>query len=226
MPTVLITGVGRGLGLEFARQYSDAGWRVVGTVRDREAAADVKRLGGAVEVHLADVGDLRSIKTVAATLQDVPVDVLICNAGLRGRLDVAVGALDYSEWERIFRVNVLGAAATAEAFLPNVAAGKRKVIVMMSSRLGSIAESRGSEIAYTSSKAALNAVMRAFAAQLRSQAITVVSVSPGWVRTDMGGAGAPLSPEQSVTGLRKVIESLTLDDSGRFYSFEREEIPF
>lgn len=226
MPTVLITGAGRGIGLEFARQYSNDGWRVIGTVRAREAAARVERLGTGVEAHLADVGNLQSVRALAATLQDVPVDVLICNAGLRGRVNLGVGTLDYSEWEEILRVNTLGAAATAEALAPNVAAGSRKVIVMMSSRLGSIAESPGSEIAYASSKAALNAVMRAFALQLKNHAITVVSVSPGWVRTDMGGERAPLSPEQSVSALRNVIASLTLEDSGRFYSLEGEQIPF
>jgi NAD(P)-dependent dehydrogenase (short-subunit alcohol dehydrogenase family) len=199
---------------------------VIGTVRDAGAAARVKGLGGGVEVHSADVGNLQSIRTLAATLRDVPIDVLICNAGLRGRLDVEVGTLDYPEWEEMFRVNTLGAAATAEALVPNVAAGKRKVIVMMSSRLGSIAESRGNEIAYASSKAALNAVMRAFALQMRNQAIIVISVSPGWVRTDMGGEQASLSPEQSVSALRNVIASLTLEDSGRFYSLEGQQIPF
>jgi NAD(P)-dependent dehydrogenase (short-subunit alcohol dehydrogenase family) len=214
MHTVLITGAGRGIGLEFARQYANDGWRVIGTVRDAGAAARVKGLGGGVEVHSADVGNLQSIRTLAATLRDVPIDVLICNA------------LDYPEWEEMFRVNTLGAAATAEALVPNVAAGKRKVIVMMSSRLGSIAESRGNEIAYASSKAALNAVMRAFALQMRNQAIIVISVSPGWVRTDMGGEQASLSPEQSVSALRNVIASLTLEDSGRFYSLEGQQIPF
>jgi NAD(P)-dependent dehydrogenase (short-subunit alcohol dehydrogenase family) len=226
MPTVLITGAGRGLGFEFARQYAGDGWTVIGTVRAEKAVARLKSAIPGVEAHVADIASVDSIRALAAKLRGVPVDVLICNAGVRGRLDLAVGTLDYAEWESVFRVNVLGAAATAEALIANVASSERKVIVMMSSRLGSIAESPGKEIAYASSKAALNAVMRILALQLEERSITVVSVSPGWVRTGMGGKGAPLSPEESVGSLRKVIGSLKREDSGRFYSLEKQDIPF
>lgn len=226
MPTVLITGASRGLGWEFARQYSREGWRVIGTVRRAEAAERLRRLGDGVQAHLADVAKIQNVKALATAFQGVPIDLLICNAGVRGRMDLSVGSLDYAEWEEILRVNVLGAAAAAEALAPNVAAGKQKIIVMVSSRLGSITESRGSEIAYATSKTALNAVMRAFALQLRSKGITVVSLSPGWVRTDMGGNQAPLSAGDSVAALKNLIASLTLVNSGRFYSFEGQEIPF
>jgi NAD(P)-dependent dehydrogenase (short-subunit alcohol dehydrogenase family) len=226
MPTVLITGAGRGLGFEFARQYASAGWRVLGTVRDSAAAKKLTALGANAEAHIAEVTDRRSLAAVAARLQGEPIDVLICNSGIRGRPEVAFGEEDYAQWEEILRVNLLGAAAVVEAFVDNVAASRQKVIAMMSSRLGSIAESSAREIAYASSKAALNAVMKAFSRQLAPLGITVVSLSPGWVRTDMGGTAAPLAPEDSVSGLRKVIAGLTPGQSGKFLTHQGEEVPW
>ena len=224
MPTLLVTGAGRGLGFEFARQYAAAGWRVIGTVRGTDAAGSLRGIG--VESHLMDVTDRAAIARLAAALRGTPIDVLICNSGIRGRLDVRFGALDYEEWERVLRVNVLGAAAVAEALVENVAASERKVLAMMSSRLGSIAESRGAEFAYASSKAALNAVMKAMSLALASRGITVVSLAPGWVRTDMGGPAAALAPEESIGGLRRVIDGLTIADSGKFLSYEGRELPW
>jgi NAD(P)-dependent dehydrogenase (short-subunit alcohol dehydrogenase family) len=126
----------------------------------------------------------------------------------------------------VLRVNVLGAAAVAEAFVDNVAASERKRIAFMSSRLGSIAEASGHTLPYASSKAALNMVVKALSVLLAPRGIVVLALHPGWVRTDMGGAGAPLEPGESVRGLRKVIESATSADSGRFLSHDGAAIPW
>jgi len=136
--------------------------------------------------------------------------VLFCNAGIIGKRGSALGSFDYASWEELLRVNVLGAAAFAEAFADHVAASKRKVIAMMSSRLGSIAESSGITLPYATSKAALNMLVKGLAANLAAKQVIVVALSPGWVRTDMGGAGAPLGPEDSVAGLRKIIAGLKI----------------
>lgn len=209
MTTALITGAGRGLGKELARQYEADGWRVIGTTR-REF----------------DVKDHSAIRKFARTLEGEPIDLLFCNAGISGKRGMTIGAFDYASWEEVLRVNVLGAVAVAEAFAENVAASERKVIAFMSSRLGSIAETTGYTLAYSSSKAALNMVARGFSVLLRARGIIVVALHPGWVRTDMGGEGAPLSPEQSVRGLRKVIAGLTPEDSGKFFSHEGTTIPW
>lgn len=224
MPTVLITGAGRGLGYEYARQYAADGWKVIGTVRNAKAKAALTKLGAGA--HIADVTDRKAIAKLAAGLKGVPIDVLICNAGIYGPGGMSLGKLDYAAWEEVLRVNLLGPAAVAEALLGNVAASEKRIIVMMSSRLGSIAEIRGGDYFYASSKAALNAVGKAFSVALAGRSITVVSLSPGWVRTDMGGKSAPLAPETSVEGLRKVIAGLTPGKSGSFMSYDGSAIPW
>jgi NAD(P)-dependent dehydrogenase (short-subunit alcohol dehydrogenase family) len=221
MSTILITGAGRGLGHELARQYAADGWRVIGTVRDAKA-----RLPAGVERQIADVTHRHDVAKLARSLRGVPLDVLYCNAGIIGKRGMALGSFDYASWEEVLRVNVLGAAAFAEAFADHVAASERKVIAMMSSRLGSIAESSGVTLPYATSKAALNMLVKGLAATLAAKGVIVVALSPGWVRTDMGGAGAPLTPETSVAGLRKLIAGLKPGDSGKFLSYDGEAIPW
>lgn len=226
MPTVLITGAGRGLGFEFARQYAADGWKVIGTVRKPDARAALTSLGPDVDVRIADVADRGSIGRLASDLRGVTVDVLINNAGIMGPPGMTLGKLDYAAWEQVMRVNVLGPAAVAEALLENVAASARRTIVMMSSRLGSIAEMRGGDYVYGSSKAALNALARAMSVALSGRGVIVVALSPGWVRTDMGGVSAPLAPEASIAGMRKLIAGLSREDSGRFLSYDGSGIPW
>jgi len=214
MPTILVTGAGRGLGQELARQYGADGWRVIGTERDAKAE------------HRLDVGDLEQVQRLAKKLKGTAIDVLFCNAGIVGKRGMALGSFDYDSWAELLRVNLLGAAAVVEALVENVASSERKVIALMSSRLGSIAESSGMTLTYATSKAALNMLAKGFAATLRPRGVIVVALSPGWVRTDMGGAGAPLSPQASVEGLRKVIAGLKPADSGGFFSHDGSTIPW
>lgn len=221
MSAILITGAGRGLGYELARQYAADGWHVIGTVRSGEA-----KLPARVERQLADVTDRKQIAALAKGLRGVALDVLFCNAGINGKRGMALGSFDYRSWEEVLRVNLLGAAAVSEALLPNVLAGERKVIAMMSSRLGSIAEASGMTLPYATSKAALNMLVKGLAAELAAQGVIVVALSPGWVRTDMGGASAPLAPESSVAGLRNVIAGLKPRDSGKFLSHDGSPIPW
>jgi len=220
--TVLITGASRGLGREFARQYAKEGWKVIGTVRDDESAATLAKLGA--EALRADVADRGSLEHLASRLRGVPIDVLICNAGIYGPQGTRLGRLDYARWEEVLRVNLFGPTATVEALLENVAASRRKAIVLMSSRLGSIAENHGREYLYGSSKAALNLIGRSMAADLGPRGIAVVCLTPGWVRTDMGGKDAPLEPEPSIAGMRKVIEGLKPSRSGRFINYDGSEV--
>ena len=209
MPTALITGTSRGLGRELARQYAADGWEVIGTTR-----------------HDMDMADRAQIARFAKTLKGKPIDLLFCNAGISGKRGMALGSFDFDSWQEVLRVNLLGPAALAEALVDNVAASERRTIAMMSSRLGSISESSGMTLPYSTSKAALNMLVKGLAATLAGRGITVVALSPGWVRTDMGGAGAPLTAEASVRGLRKVIQNLKSKDSGRFFSHDGAEIPW
>jgi NAD(P)-dependent dehydrogenase (short-subunit alcohol dehydrogenase family) len=221
MSTILVTGAGRGLGYELARQYAADGWHVIGTVRDAKA-----KLPAGVERQIADVTDRKQIAVIGKALRGVPIDVLFCNSGISGKRGMALGSFDYDSWEEVLRVNLLGAAAVTEALLPNLLAGGRKVIAMMSSRLGSIAEASGMTLPYATSKAALNMLVKGLAATLAAKGVIVIALSPGWVRTDMGGGGAPLAPETSVAGLRQVIAGLKQSDSGRFLSHDGSPIPW
>lgn len=218
MPTILVTGAGRGLGRELARQYAEDGWRVIGTVR-----APASHLSDAITL---DVADAAQAKALAARLKGVPIDVLFCNAGVIGRRGSRLGSFDYADWEAVLRVNVLGAAAVIEALVDNVAASGRRTICVMSSRLGSISETRGETLPYATSKAALNLLAKGLAATLTPRGIIVVALSPGWVRTDMGGSAAPLAPDASVRGLREVIGRLRPEDSGKFLSYDGSSIPW
>jgi NAD(P)-dependent dehydrogenase (short-subunit alcohol dehydrogenase family) len=209
MPTALITGAGRGLGKELARQYAADGWEVIGTMRRQLEMTDRAQISG-----------------FAKQLKEKPIDLLFCNAGIVGKRGMKPGSFDFDSWEEVLRVNLLGPAALADALLDNVAASERRIIAMMSSRLGSISESTGMTLPYASSKAALNMLVKGLAAHLAHRAVIVVALSPGWVRTDMGGAQAPLTPEVSVSGLRKVIDKLKSTDSGRFLSHDGAEIPW
>ena len=209
MPTALITGAGRGLGKELARQYAADGWKVIGT-RRRDM----------------DMNNTEQIREFSARLKGEQIDLLFCNAGISGKRGMAIGSFDFASWEEVLRVNLLGPAALAQALLDNVAASERRIIAMMSSRLGSISESSGMTLPYSTSKAALNMLVKGLAATLASRGIIVVALSPGWVRTDMGGESAPLAPETSVKGLRRVIAGLKKQDSGRFFSHDGSEIPW
>ena len=214
MPTILVTGAGRGLGEELARQYAADGWQVIGTERGAKAKWPL------------DVAQPEQVQRLAAKLKGTPLDVLFCNAGVIGKRGMALGSFDYDSWAEVLRVNLLGVAAVIEALVDNVAASERKVVAVMSSRLGSISESSGMTLPYATSKAALNMLAKGLAATLAPRGIIVVALSPGWVRTDMGGTGAPLSPQTSVNGLRRVIAGLKASDSGKFFSHDGSTIPW
>ncbi len=221
--TVLVTGANRGLGLEFARQYAAAGWKVIATARDVAAAKELKALGDGVEILPLDVADAKSVEKLATTLQGRAIDLLVNNAGV-GAGDESQSGLadvDIANFERIMQVNFIGPVRVTQALLPHLKAVKVRTIVSISSGLGSIAGNRdGGFYGYRESKAALDMFMRSLAAELKDDGFICVPMSPGWVKTDMGGPGAPLTPEQSISGMRKVIDGLKAEDSGKFWSHD------
>ena len=227
MPTVFITGANRGLGLEFARQYAAAGWRVIATSRTPDKADALKALGPRVSVHRLDVADLAATAALGRTLAAETIDVLIANAGISVARDMTAETVSAGAdaWERTLRVNALAPLALAGAFHAPVVRSEQRKMIAITSRLGSMgANSDGGLYAYRSSKAALNAMWRSFA--LDHADVIAVLLHPGWVRTDMGGPGALLDPEQSVAGLRRVIANLGKADSGRFYHYDGSPIPW
>src|SRR5262249_3706418 len=156
--------------------------------------------------------DSSSVRGAAAVVQG-RIDVLINNAGIAAGSQ-SIEDMDYESWADVLNVNTMGPFRVVQAFLEHVTHSDRKIIVTISSGLGTLAETAsGGSIAYRSSKAAVNMVMRALAVDLRARGITCVVASPGWVQTDMGGPGATLTPEQSVSALRRLIHKLGLKDT-------------
>jgi NAD(P)-dependent dehydrogenase (short-subunit alcohol dehydrogenase family) len=222
--TVLITGANRGLGLEFARQLHAAGADVIGTARSPEEADDLKALG--VRVEQLDVADPASVAGLAERLDGVKLDALLNNAGIfpsRDRFEDH----DMQDVERTFAVNTVGPFRVTQALLPHLRRGDRKLVMNMSSGLGSIANAgRGGSAGYRASKAALNMLTKVQAAELAEERFVFIAMSPGWVRTDMGGPQANLSPEESVRGMLATLAPLTAKDSGRYLGYDGSELPW
>jgi len=222
--TVLITGANRGLGLEFAKQYSAAGWRVIGTARRPDSASELSALE--VRVMQLDVTDQESVDRLAIDLRDQSIDLLINNAGIFPRVG-SLAEADFGDVERTYAVNTIGPMRVTRALLPNLRRGRSKQIVSITSGLGSIADNTdGRFYGYRESKAALNMFTRSLAAELRDEEFTCIVMNPGWVQTDMGGAQAPLKAPESISGMRVVIDRLTTADSGTFWTHEGEQMPW
>jgi NAD(P)-dependent dehydrogenase (short-subunit alcohol dehydrogenase family) len=226
MPSIMITSANRGLGLEFARQYAADGWRIFAACRNPVAAHDLHKLARthAVTVLQMDVTDLASTRRAAAGLNDDPIDVLLNSAGITGKPAQRIGNIDYQSWEQVLNVNTIGPLRVTEAFIEHVARSERKLIVTITSGLGSIADNTsGGSIPYRTSKAAVNMAMRSAAIDLAPRGIACVLVNPGWVKTDMGGSNAPLTPSESVTALKRLIATFGLAHSGRFFHYDGRE---
>lgn len=240
MPTVMVTGASRGLGLELTRQYAESGWQVLACVRNPQAAEDLQRIASfsaqRVSVHALDVEDHASIDRLARELAAKPIDVLINSAGTMGRRSFAeegkqfgrFGDSDYEDWAQVFRLNVMGPMKMAEAFVEQVACSDQKKLITLSSILGSIDKNTiGGLYAYRASKAAVNAIMRSMAIDLaRSHGIIATALHPGWVRTDMGGPNADIDAVTSASGMRRVIEGLDPSKAGRYWVYDGSELPW
>ena len=230
MPIVLITGASRGIGLEFARSFAADGWWVLAACRHPDRAHELKALAedsdGAVRVHRLDVTDGLRVAALARELAEEPIDILLNNAGIMGPR-TGFGETDYDEWLPVFAVNTLAPMRLAERFVEHVAGSERKLIVNISSRMGSIEENTsGGNYIYRSSKAALNMVAKGLSLDLAPRGITVVVFHPGWVQTDMGGENALITPAESVVGMRAVIDGLTPKDTGSFHAYDGSGIPW
>ncbi|MGD2112075.1 MAG: SDR family oxidoreductase [Gammaproteobacteria bacterium] len=231
MPNLLITGANRGIGLEFTRQYAQAGWQVFATCRHPAEAAALQDLAQRenVSLHRLDVTRPEDIYDIAWEMRAIPVDVLLNNAGIYLEWDYlgpALGAIRYDDWLRTIEVNTFGAVRLTEKLFPNVRDSERRLVVTITSHMGSIADihSPGSYY-YRSSKAALNAAMQGLAEALKPHGIGVLLLHPGGVQTRMGPADG-ITPEESVRGMRRIIDRFDPADCGRFLRYDGSAMPW
>ncbi len=228
--TILVTGATRGIGLEFVRRYLERGDRVVATARDPQRADGLRGLSGArLRVVSLDVESAESIGGLGAAVGSEPIDVLINNAGITST-SKTLGVLDAAELSRVFMVNAIAPMLVTRALIGNLRAGSRRLLVHVTSQLGSIANNDGgSSYGYRASKAALNQLNRSLAAELRREegaAFTTIAIHPGWVRTDMGGPKADLSVEEAVGWMMKTIDGVNAEQSGAFLNYDGKPLPW
>jgi NAD(P)-dependent dehydrogenase (short-subunit alcohol dehydrogenase family) len=230
MSSILITGSNRGLGLEWARQYAMEGWRVFAACRHPAEASALSKLAeqySALSIHRLDITVPEDLRGLFWELEEEPIDILLNNAGIYIEKNAAeFGSLCYHDWARTFEVNTMGAMRVSEYFVKNIAKSEKRLIVAVSSHMGSIAdiESPGNYY-YRSSKAALNAAMQGLAATLKFRRIGVLILHPGGVKTRMGPRDG-INPEESVRGMRRIIERFTLDHTGRFVRYDGTPMPW
>ena len=226
MTTVLVTGANRGLGYEFVKQYSENGFDVLACCRNVHEAKKLKELQGIsdnIKIYELDVGNIKIIKNLSQQLQNETIDVLINNAGIYR--SSTIGNINYDEWIESFKVNTIAPYQIVENFLNQIINSDLKKVVSITSKMGSIDDNTsGGSYIYRSSKTALNSMMRSLTHDLKNQGVATLTLHPGWVRTDMGGPGGWINSIESVQGMIKQIDKLTIDNSGKYLDYAGKSI--
>lgn len=226
--TVLITGANRGLGLQFARNYAERGWEVIACCRAPTEAHELNALSSErpnCEVHALDVTDYARMAQLSSQLRERTIDLLLSNAGIYGPR-TAFGAVEPAAWRDVLEVNTIAPAMLVQHFVDQVAASDTRMIALVSSKMGSIADNgSGGSYIYRSSKTALNQVGKSLAIDLAGRGIQVVTLHPGWVKTDMGGPNALTTIEDSVAGMMNTLDSAH-GRSGEFIDLDGRVIPW
>jgi NAD(P)-dependent dehydrogenase (short-subunit alcohol dehydrogenase family) len=229
--TVLITGANRGIGLEHAKVFAERGTRAFATARSPTEATELNALAtahpGRVTVLPYDAADAEAPAKLKAALGSAPIDLILANAGMMAEKEAAFGAVDVEAILQTIRINSLAPLKLVEALADNVTSSSRKLIAFQSSLMGSVGDNQsGGYYAYRLSKGALNMIAKCVSNDLRSRGITVVALHPGWVKTRMGGANAPVTVAQSVEGQQRIFDKLTLADSGQFFNYDGKKLPW
>ena len=226
MATVLITGANRGIGLEMARIYVGQGDRVIACCRDPEGADALNQLAeeGDVRVQKVSVGEADSVAAMAKDLEGTAIDVLINNAGMGGPAyeNQTVSNMDFEGWAETFNINTMAPVRVMQALDSNLKLAENPKVVSITSQMGALDLDMTVAYAYCTSKAAPNKFMRMAAIEMAREGIAVCVIHPGWVRTDMGGPGAAISPEESAQGMINVIAGLNAENTGSFWMWNGE----
>jgi NAD(P)-dependent dehydrogenase (short-subunit alcohol dehydrogenase family) len=229
-PTILITGANRGIGLELSKQFGADGWRVLACCRNPAGAESLQAFGNRyppIELHALDVTDYRQMGDLAEQLRDRPIDILLSNAGVYGPKGVAFGDVDAAEWRQVLEVNTIAPMMLVQSFIGQVSASRQKLVAVISSKVGSIADNgSGGSYLYRSSKTAVNQVVKSLSIDLAGRGVSVVSLHPGWVQTDMGGPNAEIGTPESVAGLKNILQTAGPAQSGQFIEYNGDPIPW
>lgn len=226
MATILITGANKGIGFELAKRYAQSGHNVLACCRNPDNADDLAALAKQYELTIVtvSVGDEVSVKTMAQTLKDVPIDILINNAGTIGPKPDQQTAyvMDFEGWAETMNINALAPVRVMHALMANLRASHRAKVVTISSQLGAISVDMTMNYAYSASKAAINKYMKLAALELGKEDISVGLIHPGWVQTSMGGPEADITPQASAAGIINVIDKLNAENNGGFWNWNGE----
>jgi NAD(P)-dependent dehydrogenase (short-subunit alcohol dehydrogenase family) len=230
MANILITGSNRGIGLEFVSQYLDRGDTVLATCRNPQGADRLQGLqtqDARLKILQLDVSQPQGFAGFAAGLQGQAIDVFINNAGVYGPRPAGFGDVREQDWLPVLLVNTLAPLLLTQSLIANFRQGTDRKLVYLTSKMGSIADNTsGASYIYRSSKAALNQVVKSLSADLAADRLTAVVVHPGWVQTDMGGPNALIDTQTSVSGMIAVIDGLSSADSGGFFNYDGNPIPW
>lgn len=227
---LLITGANRGIGLALVKEYLALDWHVVACCRDpqsSEALTELLEQHSNLDIFELDVTDYQAVADLSESLNDLPLDLLINNAGYYGPKGYGFGDTNVEEWRKVLEVNTIAPLKLAEAFYAHLSGSSRPIIASMSSKVGSMEDNTsGGGYIYRSSKAGLNSVVKSLSNDLLPQGIISVALHPGWVLTEMGGPNALIDTHKSALGLIKVIAELDESKSGGFYDYLGKVIPW
>ncbi len=236
MPTVLVTGANRGLGYEHVKQYAQKGWKVIACARNPKKATELENLKDKYDdnfiIEQLEVIDHPRIEELAEKYSNTPIDILINNAGTTGPLGVPgamdyqkIDSMDYEIWRDILEVNLISPFKVATAFHDHIAQSEKKLLIMMSSDLGSIEQNTfGGFYSYRASKAALNIISKGMSVDW--QDLTVIALAPGWCKTYLGGEEAEIHPDESVENQQAMFEKIITSNSGMFLDRFGKEVPW
>lgn len=229
MATVLITGTNRGIGLEFVKQYLSRGDEVLATCRDLSSAGELSELAAdsRLKLYELDVNSEQSMAAFAESIKGEAIDVFINNAGVYGPRDANFGNVSAADWNAVLHVNSVAPMLLTQLIIDSLRQGNDKKLVYVTSKMGSIDDNRGGgSYIYRSSKTALNSVVRSLAVDLASEGFCAAVVHPGWVLTDMGGPNALIDTQTSVSGMIGVVDNLNAANSGEFFNYDGNPIPW
>ena len=230
MTNILITGANRGLGLGFVKSFLAKNVNVICTTRNIPGSKELleckKKYPKNLQILELDLLGENSENALSDLLSDKPIDIFINNAGV-GNSNQRFGVVSSKPWVEVLRVNLIAPLTVTQSIIENIKKGSDKKIYFLSSQLGSIEDNTsGGMYIYRSSKTALNQVVKSLSVDLKPMGITVISLHPGWVKTDMGGPNAPISIDESIKGMMKVIDATDIRNTGTFLNFDGQGLPW